>query len=242
MSLGQVRSAASLPPPYQTGCAVPGGVIGKRDGVPGDLAGVGHAVPQPDQHPGLVQPGEELLGAGRGCGGGGDVAAQRGPGWLVPSVAGGFAGLGAGRGRAAVRSAGAVDRSPYRCSAASACIPDPVPLVLHAGPGPVLAGQHRHQVDVVRAVPDRDPPHRVVFRPRAGTARYGASHPPRCRPIRRPTAGGPRGRRASSSARPAWRTPTCRARRAGAAAARPGGGSPGSRWRAAGAPGQRAAR
>jgi putative transposase len=48
------------------------------------------------------------------------------------------------------------------------------------------------------------------------------------------------GRRASGSARPAWRTPTCRAHRAGAAAARPIGGSPGCHWRAAGVPGHRA--
>ena len=39
-SLGQVRSAASFPPPYQTGSAVLGGVAGQGDRVPGDLAGV----------------------------------------------------------------------------------------------------------------------------------------------------------------------------------------------------------
>jgi hypothetical protein len=58
----------------------------------GRVAG-GGAVP----YPGLVQPGEELGGAGGCCGGGGDVAAQRGPEWLTTPVAGGFAGLGAGR-------------------------------------------------------------------------------------------------------------------------------------------------
>ena len=42
-------------------------------------------------------------------------------------------------------------------------IPDPVPVIVHARPGPVLAGQHRHDVHMVVGVPDRDPAHRVVF-------------------------------------------------------------------------------
>lgn len=57
--------------------------------------------------------------------------------------------------RAAVRSAGAVRRSPYRCSAA-----------LHASRTRYRSfesrGQYRHDVDMVGAVPDRDPADGVV--------------------------------------------------------------------------------
>jgi hypothetical protein len=62
--------------------AAPGGIARGSDGVPGDLAGVRHAVPQPDQDAGLVQAGEELIRAGGECGGGGHEAAQGGPGRL----------------------------------------------------------------------------------------------------------------------------------------------------------------
>ena len=93
------------------------------------------------------------------------MAAQREPGWLAAPVAGGFAGLGAGRaaGRGAVGRGGGPQ--PVPLLGGQAGIADPVPLVHDARTDPVLAGQHRHQVDVVRAVPDRDPPHRVVFLP-----------------------------------------------------------------------------
>ena len=64
-SLGRVRSAASFPPPNHTGPPCAGGVASQRDGVSGDLAGVAGAEPLADQYPGPVQPGEELLLAGR---------------------------------------------------------------------------------------------------------------------------------------------------------------------------------
>ena len=113
-----------------------------------------------------------------------DVAAQRDPGRLAAPVAGGFAGLGAGRGagRGAVGRGGGPQ--PVPLLGGQAGVADPVPLVHDPGAGPVLAGQHRHQVDVVRAVPDRDPPHRVVFLP--ARAQPGAVHhiARRCRPTR----------------------------------------------------------
>jgi hypothetical protein len=67
-------------------------VTGQGDGVSGDLARVPGAVPDADQHPGLVQAGEELLPAGRGRGGGGDgnVASQGDAGDLVQAAPGRF--------------------------------------------------------------------------------------------------------------------------------------------------------
>jgi hypothetical protein len=65
--------------------------------------------------------------------------------------------------RAAVRSAGAVERSPYRCSAARQDGADLVPFPGQAGLAAVLAGQHRNQVDVIIAVPDGDPADGLVF-------------------------------------------------------------------------------
>ena len=102
------------------------------------------------------------------------MAAQRDPGRLVPSVTGGFAGLGAGgaAGRGAVGRGRAPQ--PVPLLGGQAGVPDPVAFVLHAGAGAVLAGQHRHQVDVVGAVADRDPAHRVVFFP--ARAQPGAVH------------------------------------------------------------------
>ncbi len=169
---GQVSGELAAPVPDRL--PVPGGVAGERDGVSGDLAGVAGAVAEPDRYPGLVQPGEELFGAGGGGGGGGYVAAQSGPGRLAAPVAGSFAGLGTGRGagRSAVgRSSGP---QPVLPLGGDARVADPVAFVHDPGAGPVLAGQHRHHVDVVRAVPDRDPPHRVVFLP--AWAQPGAVH------------------------------------------------------------------
>ncbi|HUK67960.1 MAG TPA: hypothetical protein VLW50_04255 [Streptosporangiaceae bacterium] len=65
-----MRSAASLPPPYQTGPPVFGGVAGERDRVSGDLAAGASAVAQADVDPGGPEGGEEFL-LGRGEAGGG---------------------------------------------------------------------------------------------------------------------------------------------------------------------------
>ena len=73
---------------------------------------------------------------------------------------------------------GAVGRGggpqPVPLLGGDAGVADPVPLVDDAGAGAVLAGQHGDQVDVVRPVPDGDPPHRVVFLP--ARAQPGAVH------------------------------------------------------------------
>ena len=183
-SLGQDRSAASLPPPYQTGS-------------PFLVVSPGSATAYPVTWPGfrvLYRSRTSIPAWSSRAKNSSALAADaaavatwrrsvvRG-GSLAP-VAGGFAGLGAGRGagRGAVGRGGGPQ--PVPLLGGQAGVADPVPLVHDPGAGPVLAGQHRDQVDVVRAVPDRDPPHRVVFLP--ARAQPGAVHHirGRCRPIR----------------------------------------------------------
>jgi hypothetical protein len=112
------------------------------------------------------------------------MAAQRDPGRLGPAVPCGLLPFRAGR--TAVR--GPVRRrcrpQPVAPLGGQAGIADPVPLV----PGPdrtaVLAGEHRHQVDVVRAVPDRDPPDRLIVLPVRGQAGPVHHVPGDLRPLR----------------------------------------------------------
>ena len=68
-SFGKDRSGASFPPPNQTGLPGCGRVAGQADRVPGHLARVVRAVPQPDLHARAGQGREELrLGPGPGRG------------------------------------------------------------------------------------------------------------------------------------------------------------------------------
>ena len=96
----------------------PGRCRRQCDGVPGDLAGVAGAEPLADQHPGRGQPGEELLLTGRAGRRGADLPAQRDPGSLRNPRRGAFSVSARVGRRAAVRSPGAVRRSPNRSSAA----------------------------------------------------------------------------------------------------------------------------
>ena len=114
---GQVRGELPAAEPHRA--TLPGGVASQRDGVPGDLAGVAGAEPLADQHAGPVQAGEELLLAGRPGGRGADRPPECDPGGLLATRGGGPSRDSARVGRrAAVRSRGAVRRSPNRCSAA----------------------------------------------------------------------------------------------------------------------------
>jgi hypothetical protein len=164
-SFGQLKSAASLPPPYQTGS-------------PFLAVSLGSATAYPVTWPGLVTLWRSRAStpawsrrAKNSCSLLAEAAAVETwrrrvvRGGSAPPVAGGFAGLGAGgaAGRGAVGRGGGPQ--PVPLLGGNAGIADPVPLVHHAGAGPVLAGQHRDQMDVVRPMPDRDPPHRVVFFP-----------------------------------------------------------------------------
>ena len=173
-SLGQLRSAASFPPPYQTRVAVFGGVAGERDSVPGDLAGVLCAEPFSDQEVGLVQAMEELALAACCRGSGGDLPSQRDPGCFVQATAGCFLVLGTGR----AAGGGAVGRcgraQPVALLGGDAGGADVVPFPGQAGLTAVLAGQHGNQVDVILAVPDGDPADGLVLLPVGGQA--GAVH------------------------------------------------------------------
>ena len=76
--------------------------------------------------------------------------------------------------RAAVRSRGAVLPQAEPVLRGPARLAHLVVVVPQAGARAVLAGQHRHDVDVVRGVPDRDPADRVVVLAVGGEA--GAVH------------------------------------------------------------------
>ena len=167
-SLGSVRSAASLPPLYQTGLPALVVSVGRATAYPVIWPGLRVLSRVRTRTPALREVGEELLFAG--CGGrcGGDVAFQGDPGGLGPAFAAGFlvfcAGGAAGGG--AISRCGALQAVPVL--GGSACLADAVPLVGGAEPAAVLAGEHRHDVDVVIAVPDRDPADRVVLLRRTG--------------------------------------------------------------------------
>jgi hypothetical protein len=218
-SSGQDRSVASLPPPYQTG---PRSWSCRRAGrrVPGDLAGVPGAVPQPDTDPGLVQAGEEVPGAAGCRGGGGHVAAQRNPGRLGPAAPRGFLLLRAGSG-----SDPRCGR-PGRWTAARTAARRPGrrrgPRTGHStwtpAAGPGGPASPRYGRDQARAGPrSTAPPH---LPPRAGTGRPGPSRHGRPAPTPDPAAAGPRGRHAPGSATPGSRTHSCPAHRGDISAGR----------------------
>ena len=150
-----------------------------------------------------------------------------------------FGGLGAGgtAGRGPVGGRGGLQ--PVAFLGGQARRPHVAPLVGQADTAAVLAGQHRHDVDVVVAVPDRDPPDGVVFLPVGGTARCGSSRRGRSAPTRRRTVPCPGGRRASTGATPGGGTRTCPWRRAAGSAGRSVSGSPACRRGAAAAPARR---
>ena len=77
-SFGRVRSAASLPPPYQTMLPSFGGVLRQADGVTGHLAGVNGAEPLAHSDACPLQAGEELLFRARPGRGDGHLTAQAG--------------------------------------------------------------------------------------------------------------------------------------------------------------------
>ena len=169
---GQIGGELAAAVPHRA--AVFGRVAGQGDRVAGDLAGVLRAVPRADQHPGAAEKREELLLAARPGSGGGDMAAQRDPRGFIQATAGGFAGLGPGGapGRGPVGGRGGLQ--PVAFLGGQARIPHLAPFVGQADPAAVLPGQHRHDMDVIIAVPDRDPPDGVVFLPVG--AQPGAVH------------------------------------------------------------------
>ena len=123
---------------------------------------------------GRVQPGEELLLAGRPGGRGADRPPECDAGGLLEPVAAGLLRLRAGRaaGRGTVAGRGLPQPEPLLRGPAR--LPHLVVVVPQAGARAVLAGQHRDDVDVVGGVPDRDPADRVVVLAVRGEA--GAVH------------------------------------------------------------------
>ena len=163
--LGPTQIRREFPAAVPDRAAVLGCVALQRDRVPGDLTRVLDAEPLPHQHPGLVQTGEELVLAVRRCGGGGDLPPQRDTGSLVEAAAGGLLVLRAGRtaSRSAVGGRGRPQSVALLGSQAGGA--DLVPFPRQAGLAAVLPRQHRHDMDVVVAVPDGDPADGFVFLP-----------------------------------------------------------------------------
>lgn len=161
--LGQGQVGGEFPATEPHRAAGAATVTGQGDHVPGDLPGVTGAEPLADQHPGLAETGEELLLAARASGGNADRPPQGDPGRLLPLVAAGLLAFSAGgtAGCSPVRWGSAPQPVPF--FGCPARFPDAVTLVRQTGLAAVLAGQHRHDVDVVRAVPDGDPADRVIL-------------------------------------------------------------------------------
>lgn len=90
----------------------------------------------------------------------GDVAAQREAGSFIQAAPGSFLVLPAGGG--AVRPAGAVERSPYLCSATRQAS-GPGTARCSRRLGPVLAGEHPHDVHLILNRAYSNPLHAVVF-------------------------------------------------------------------------------
>ena len=160
---GQSQVGGELAAAVPDHAAIPGRVARKADRVPGHLTRAGGAVPQPDQHPGLPQAGEELLFRARPGSGGAHLPPQGRAGRLVPSAPGRLLRLGAG----GAPGGGAIRRSngaqPEPALGVLAGFPHPVEVVPGAGLTAVLAGQGRHDVNVIRGVPDCHPPHPQII-------------------------------------------------------------------------------
>jgi hypothetical protein len=135
----------------------------KADRVPRHVAGVSDAVPLADGYPGAGEAGEELLLRARPGRCGRDLAAQGYPGRLRPAAPGRLLRLGAGRppGRGAIRRGSSGQPEP--CLGSPACLPYPIEVVPDLRPGAVLPGQGCHQMNVIRGMPDCNPPNPQVI-------------------------------------------------------------------------------
>jgi hypothetical protein len=156
---GQGQVGGELAAAVPDHAAVPGRVARQADRVPGHLTGADRAVPQPDQHPRLPQAGEELMLGTRPSRRGAHLSPQSRPGHLAPSTPGRLLRFGTSRapGPGAVRRSSAAQ--PQSALGVLAGLPHPVEVIPGAGLAAVLPGQSRHDVNVIRSVPDRHPPH-----------------------------------------------------------------------------------
>ncbi len=160
--LGQAQVGGELPAAVPDRSPGPCRIACECDRVAGDLARITAAVPDPHQDTGVPQVGEELLLAGRSSRRGVDGPAERDPGRFGSAVAAGLLLLRASRttSRGSVGWRGAAETEALLRRLAG--LPDPVEVVPVARTCSVLAGQHGHDVDVIRPVPDRDPADRLV--------------------------------------------------------------------------------
>ena len=182
-ALGQVRSAASFPPPYQTGPPFLARVTGQGDGVPGDLAGVLVAVPLRTSTPAwsrraknscpLAEAAAAVATWRRNVTRGASSRPRRAAFSFSPRV--GRAGRGAvGRGGGP---------QPVPLLGGQAGVPDPVPLVHDR------AGCRSWRASIATmcmwssAVADRRPSGPPRLPRRTGTGRCGASRHARSRPL-----------------------------------------------------------
>ena len=158
-------------------------------------------------YPRLLQPAEELILARRCCGGGAHRPLEGDPRGLRLSAPLCFLCLRASRsaGRGPVSRRGPAQSEPVLDGEAG--FPHPVVVVRHARPPPVLAGQRRHDMDMVGGVPDSHPADRLIVLSARGQTgpvhdpgghlgpllvrqqpvpRCGACHAMPHRPVRRP--------------------------------------------------------
>jgi hypothetical protein len=145
-------------------------VVRQADGIAGHLAGVLGAVPLADQDPGGRELVEELAFRRRSGGRSADVPPQRYPGRLIPAAPSCLLRLGAARtpGGSAIRGWGRA--KPELFLSGATCLPHPVEVVPEARLRAVLAGQGRHDVDVIVSMANCHPSHTglVTLRCKAG--------------------------------------------------------------------------
>ena len=116
-------------------------------------------MPLPDEHPSLLQPGEELPLRTRPGRRRAYFPAQGHSGGLIPPAPERLLRLGA----AGLLRSGAIRGGRGSQPQPPLSVPTGLPHPEEVIPGPhssaMRPGQHRHNVNVIRSVPDRDPPH-----------------------------------------------------------------------------------
>src|SRR6266568_601650 len=161
--LRQRQVGGELPAAVPDHRTVPGRVAGKTNRIPCHFTWIGDAVALADEHPGLLEPREELLLRARPGRRRAHLPAQRGPGRLIPPAPDRLLRLGARGplGRGAIRRSGRPQPKPPLRIVAS--FPDPEKVVPDPRPRSVLAGQRRHNMHMIGGVAHRHPPHPQII-------------------------------------------------------------------------------
>ena len=177
-SFGRVRSAASLPPPYQIVPPVLLTCCGRPTAYPVTSPGLTVLYRLRTSTPASAEPGEELILGARPARRSAHLAAQRRAGRLGPPAPGRLLRLGADRppGGGTLRWCGTPQPEP--ALGRVACLAHPVEVIPDLRAVTVLAGQRGDNVNVVRSVPDRHPAHPEIVAVR----REAPVHDPRGNP------------------------------------------------------------